>query len=87
MPEWLNEDTPFRLAIPPRVDLPRRLEDGESVRGFVGIDEAAYEFRYCEEVTYTYVLASGTVYLSRDSRLRQRIRDRRRIGEGRKPRT
>lgn len=77
MPEWLHADRPFRLLIGAG-KLPKRLQDGESVRAFAELDQTIDELHGRGGVAYPYVRASGTVYLSVDSALRKRLR--RRIG-------
>lgn len=44
-------------------------------------DFAVDEFYGTDGVSYVYVRGSGTVHLTRDSRLLQKLRARRRIGE------
>lgn len=71
--EWMHEDVPFRLSL--NVDgLPKRLEDGQSARAFIELDYAIDRAEGRSGVSYPYVLASGTVYLARDTKLRDRLR-------------
>ena len=72
VPEWLHAERPFRVLLNVG-DLPRRLEDGESVRGFMDLDSAIDEVHCLPGKAYTYVKASGTVYLASDGRLRKRL--------------
>lgn len=69
------------MSVNPRKAVPHRLQDGESIRGFAENDHAADELSERDGIAYTYVLASGTVYLARDSRVRRWLRERRRVGE------
>jgi hypothetical protein len=73
-PEWLHESEPPRLALPV-VDragasrLPKRLDDGQSVRAFIDLDSAQEDFpseTTAGRKTVAYVLASGTVYFARE---------------------
>jgi hypothetical protein len=81
LPEWLNDDLPFRYRVSVRGELPRRLQDGESARGFAHLDHTIDEFHGRDGIAYSYVLGSGTVYLARDSDRWRKLRARRRIGE------
>lgn len=81
LPEWLHFEKPTRMSVRPSAEVPRRLQDGESIRGFADNDRASDELGDLDGVAYTYVLASGTVYLARDSQVQRWLRDRRRVGE------
>lgn len=81
LPEWLHAERPLRMTVRPGVAVPRRLQDGESIRGFAENDHAADELGNRDGIAYTYVLASGTAYLARDSSVQKWLRDRRRVGE------
>jgi len=73
IPEWVLTDDPIRLAL--AVDgLPTRLQDGESIRGFIDTDTAAERLHHEDGTAYTYVRASGFVYFAPDFRLRRRLR-------------
>lgn len=85
-PEWLRVDDPVRLNLRGRdLNLPRRLQDGESVRAGGELDsliDEMHELGVSDKHSYVYVLASGTVYLVGERklliRLRQAARRRRR---------
>lgn len=81
LPEWLNEQEPFRYSVAVQTGLPKRLEDGQSLRGFAHLDVAADEFHERPGHSYSFVRGSGTVYLARDSKLGRYVRKRRRVGE------
>jgi hypothetical protein len=85
LPEWRHQELPFRVRVGPAVSrgqpLPIRLEDGASIRGFMHPDFAVDEFYGETGVSYVYVLGSGTVHLTRDSRVLRKLRSRRRLGE------
>lgn len=73
-PEWLNWSEPFRLDLQierTAGDLPIRLQDGESVRAFIELDDAIGKLPPGPQTAYTFVKASGTVYLApKDSKLK-----------------
>jgi hypothetical protein len=80
VPEWLHADRPLRLQLRAG-SLPRRLQDGESIRAFGDLDWVIDEIHDEPGTAYAFVRASGTVYLARDSKLQRRLR--RRVGEAR----
>jgi len=71
-PEWLHAERPFRLPLGSK-NLPKRLQDGESVRVFAELNSTIDDLHGNDGVAYTYVSASGTVYLAADSKLRKRL--------------
>jgi hypothetical protein len=77
--EWIREDSPTRTQLRVR-GLPKRLQDGESLRAFGELDTLIDELHdgpSTEGLTsYPYVNASGTVYLPRDSKLARALRRR-----------
>lgn len=85
-PEWLRVDDPVRLKLGGRLGLPRRLEDGQTVRAGGELDsliDDMHESGVSEQHSYVYVLASGTVYLVRERRLLVRLRKAaRRVSKG-----
>lgn len=81
LPEWLHEEKPLRYAVGVRGDLPRRLQDGDSVRGFAELETTAEEFYGRDGVSYAYVMGSGTIYLARDSKWSRWLQKRRRFAE------
>ncbi len=75
IPEWLHAERPPRLRL--RVEqLPKRLEDGQTLRAFGELDSVIDELHGYEGPSYPYVRASGTIYLDNDSKLRRRLRRR-----------
>jgi hypothetical protein len=72
IPEWLNDDEPYRQPLDAGT-LPKRLQDGESLRAGIDLDDAIDGIPN-GGVLYAYVKASGTVYLKRDSKLGDRLR-------------
>jgi hypothetical protein len=76
VPEWLHSHKPVRLLLNIGEKLPRRLEDGQSLRAFAELDSTIDRLYGIEGVSYSYVQASGTVYLASDSKLRRRLRRR-----------
>jgi hypothetical protein len=78
VPEWLHQERPHRLKLEAG-ELPQRLEDGQSIRAFAELDFAIEALDGYAGKAVPYVMASGIVYLGRDSNLAARWR--RRVGE------
>ncbi|MFZ2052497.1 MAG: hypothetical protein WB698_05615 [Solirubrobacteraceae bacterium] len=66
-PEWHRDDIPVRVPLRDRDDdLPLHLQDGESTRFHIDLDAAIDELHPRTKFAYTYVQASGTIYLARE---------------------
>ena len=66
-PEWHRDDIPVRIALMGSGDgPPLHLQDGESTRFYIDLDAAIDELHPRTKFAYTYVQASGKVYLTRE---------------------
>lgn len=66
-PEWHRDDVPVRLPLGARASgLPIRLQDGESTRLYIDLDDAIDALHPRSKFAYVYVQASGIVYLTQE---------------------